>query len=257
MSLALRGVYLYFLNTSSNPSSRVLFASSYRKQFSRTIFRLHSTCTAKPYQLKPKSAPWKLGHIKSCRTSQIESYSVFSTAGGDDEEDCDLITSDDNPPFDDDDSEKKSDPTLTAELSSVGSSIEQNREELSTIYRTKDDGILIYPHKDKQTGRTEPQMEDSDSKSKDYDLQKLLHNIQKSREKAKRPVIERVTMMSVEELVDFLREKNAKDICVMELPSELDYVQYLVICSALGTGHLGRMANSLESEVTVTEYWSL
>lgn len=59
----------------------------------------------------------------------------------------------------------------------------------------------------------------------------------------------RSTPMNIEELVEFLQDENASDICVIRLPPHLDYVDYFVICSGFGGRHLGRMANGLVTEV--------
>ena len=59
----------------------------------------------------------------------------------------------------------------------------------------------------------------------------------------------RSTPMNIEELVEFLQDENASDICVIRLPPHLDYVNYFVICSGFGGRHLGRMANGLVTEV--------
>ena len=55
--------------------------------------------------------------------------------------------------------------------------------------------------------------------------------------------------MDIEELVEFLREENASDICVINVPLTLDYVNYFVVCSGFGARHLRRMADGLVAEV--------
>ena len=55
--------------------------------------------------------------------------------------------------------------------------------------------------------------------------------------------------MDVEELVGFLRDENARDICVIRVPPQLDYVDYFVVCSGFGGRHLRRMADGLVAEV--------
>ena len=55
--------------------------------------------------------------------------------------------------------------------------------------------------------------------------------------------------MDIEELVQFLRDENASDICVIQVPPHLDYVDYFVVCSGFGGRHLQRMAGGLAAEV--------
>ena len=59
----------------------------------------------------------------------------------------------------------------------------------------------------------------------------------------------RNTPMDIEELVEFLRDENARDICVIRVPPQLDYVDYFVVCSGFGGRHLRRMADGLVAEV--------
>lgn len=133
---------------------------------------------------------------------------------------------------------------------------------LSDLPRTKDGGILVYPDihlhgKQAAHSRDKPHPQDigdlaesSTTRRREHDLHSLLYNIQKSRTKQEQTEKEkRTTAMSVEELVDFLKEENAKDICVIELPPELNYVRYFVICSGMGSRHIGRMADNLQAEV--------
>ena len=55
--------------------------------------------------------------------------------------------------------------------------------------------------------------------------------------------------MDIDELVEYLREENALDICVISVPSSLDYVDYFVVCSGYGARHLRKMADGLVAEV--------
>ena len=55
--------------------------------------------------------------------------------------------------------------------------------------------------------------------------------------------------MDIEELVEFLREENANDICVINVLLALDYMNYFVVCSGFGARHLRRMADGLVAEV--------
>ena len=93
----------------------------------------------------------------------------------------------------------------------------------------------------------------------DYSLEKLLRNVQKARLRKDREQDETVTVkservqrstpMTISELVEFLQEENAKEICVIRVPPEREYVNYLVTCAGTGTRHVGRMADSLAWEV--------
>ena len=60
----------------------------------------------------------------------------------------------------------------------------------------------------------------------------------------------RKSLWSVEhELVEFLRRENARDICVIKVPPEREYVDYFVVCGGLGTRHIRTMADNLAAEV--------
>lgn len=146
---------------------------------------------------------------------------------------------------------------------------------LSDFPRSKDGGIVIYPDihfhnkgnkpdpsslggegSDTRRGGSDPSAfrggaKDSIFEQKEYDLRNLLYNIQKSKADKDRAAVaeKRTDMMTVEQLVQFLREHNARDVCVIQLPPELDYVEYFVVCTALGIRHIGRMADSLQAEV--------
>ena len=61
----------------------------------------------------------------------------------------------------------------------------------------------------------------------------------------------RSSPMEIEELVDYLHEENASDVCVISVPPSLDYVNYFVVCSGFGTRHLRRMADGLIAEVRI------
>ena len=54
---------------------------------------------------------------------------------------------------------------------------------------------------------------------------------------------------SIEELVEFLRDENATDICVIRIPPEREYVEYFVVCSGFGTRHIHTVADNLAAEV--------
>jgi len=49
-------------------------------------------------------------------------------------------------------------------------------------------------------------------------------------------------VFDVEEVVDLLRGENAQDICVISVPAEFKYVDYLVIVTGHSTRHLRAMA---------------
>ncbi len=90
----------------------------------------------------------------------------------------------------------------------------------------------------------------------EYDLEKLLDNIRqkasdrhhKAYNKVRRDVH---SLMTIDELTKFLHAENANDICVIRVPPEKRYVDYLVVCSGSTTKHIGRMASALASEVWI------
>ena len=65
----------------------------------------------------------------------------------------------------------------------------------------------------------------------------------------KRSRTRRTSGMNIDELVEFLRQENARDICVMKVPPEREYVEYFVVCGGLGTRHIRTMADNLAAEV--------
>ena len=121
---------------------------------------------------------------------------------------------------------------------------------LSDFPRSENDGIRTHSE-DHMTDTPKHSPEEHPYRQGRYDLHSLLHNIQRSRaEKSSRVVGgERTSMMEIEELVEFLRQQNARDVVVIELPPDLDYVKYFVVCSGVGTRHIGRIADSLVAEV--------
>lgn len=96
-----------------------------------------------------------------------------------------------------------------------------------------------------------------------YNLEELLDRIAKAqlqkdehllvKSKNKRPKVRRTTPMTIDELVHFLKDQNARDICVLKIPPEREYVDYFVVCSGLGTRHIRMMADSLAAEVSEKE----
>ena len=131
-----------------------------------------------------------------------------------------------------------------------------------------DGGIVVYPNIHFGTGRDpdtkerprlrtwkDEQAAARERKTKDHDIQSLLYNIQKSRlrrrEGGEELVVRerRTTAMSAQEITELLREQNARDVVVLELPPDVDYVKYFIICSGMGTRHIGRMADNLVAEV--------
>ena len=58
------------------------------------------------------------------------------------------------------------------------------------------------------------------------------------------------TLDNIDELVQFLREENARDVCVIRVPPEREYVEHFVVCSGLGTRHIHTMADNLAAEAS-------
>ncbi|KAK8752435.1 hypothetical protein OTU49_005631 [Cherax quadricarinatus] len=83
----------------------------------------------------------------------------------------------------------------------------------------------------------------------DYDEERLRREegLFKEEIKEKETALERgkTGVFDVEELVDFLREENAKDIAVIHVPPDIKYVQYLVIVSSHSKRHTSALAQLL------------
>ena len=98
---------------------------------------------------------------------------------------------------------------------------------------------------------------------KDYDLTQLLENIQEAQLTgslsthktglATRQREFRTSPMTIDDLVEFLREERAQDICVINVPPEREYVKYFVTCTGQGVRHIRRMADSLVAEVCIIQ----
>ena len=88
-----------------------------------------------------------------------------------------------------------------------------------------------------------------------YSLEVLLDNIAKAQKAEvwicpqKQVKVRRTTVMTIDDLVVFLREENAQDICVIKVPPEREYVDYFVVCGGMGTRHIRRIADNLVAEV--------
>ena len=89
----------------------------------------------------------------------------------------------------------------------------------------------------------------------EYSVEELLANIQRERETKKIDESkkiqrkERQEIFNIDEIVEFLKEENATDICVIKVPPSKQYVSYFVICTGTNTRHINRMAKTLAFEV--------
>ncbi len=100
-----------------------------------------------------------------------------------------------------------------------------------------------------------------DTAARDQELEGLLRNIEIAKtaqtlqdsipvkRKPSRVGTRRSSPMTIEELVAFLHEERAVGVCVIRLPSEMDYVNYFVTCSGMGARHIRRIADNLAAEV--------
>ena len=61
--------------------------------------------------------------------------------------------------------------------------------------------------------------------------------------------VRRLNLLTIDELVEFLRDENARDICVIKIPAEQEYVDYFVVCGGMGTRHIRMIADNLVAEV--------
>ena len=59
---------------------------------------------------------------------------------------------------------------------------------------------------------------------------------------------------NVEQLVEFLKAEDARDVCVIRVPPEREYVEYFVVCSGVGTRHIRSMADNLATEVSLVDF---
>lgn len=89
-----------------------------------------------------------------------------------------------------------------------------------------------------------------------YSFEELMNNIrrripsiQRTKESVCRVKRDVHSMMSISELVEFIKEYNAFDLSVIRIPPEKRYAEYLVICSGKNIRHIRKMAESLATEV--------
>ena len=97
--------------------------------------------------------------------------------------------------------------------------------------------------------------------SNEYSIDRLLETIRR-RKRGEKDEEEEIVLskrsaaktrshaMDIDELVHFLREENAVDLCVIRLGPERSYVGYFVTCTGTSTRHIRRIADNLVSEVS-------
>jgi ribosome silencing factor RsfS/YbeB/iojap len=84
-----------------------------------------------------------------------------------------------------------------------------------------------------------------------YDIESLLkniHNERKARHKKEEKKIireKRQDIFTIDALVNFLKEENAQEICVIKVPDDLQYVSYFVTCTAVSGRHIQRIAEAI------------
>lgn len=78
-----------------------------------------------------------------------------------------------------------------------------------------------------------------------YDTERLLNNVQKNVKQRKLEIAQRQNLLTIKELFEFLKEENAKEICVIKVPPSLQYVSHFVTCTGTSSRHIKRMAESL------------
>ena len=89
----------------------------------------------------------------------------------------------------------------------------------------------------------------------DYNFEDLLQKIHRKQAKREEEQLRKVKkrgvadLMSIEELVEFLKLENAEDVCVIRVSPDKQYVDYLVTCTGVSTRHIRRMADALAIEV--------
>lgn len=83
----------------------------------------------------------------------------------------------------------------------------------------------------------------------DYDEEqrRLAEGIVEEETKVEELVLERgrTGVFDIEELVDFLREENARDIVVIQVPPEMRYVGYMVVVTSLSQRHINALAETI------------
>ncbi|XP_063599240.1 uncharacterized protein LOC134775651 [Penaeus indicus] len=83
----------------------------------------------------------------------------------------------------------------------------------------------------------------------DYDEEqrRLAEGIVEEETEVEELVLERgrTGVFDVEELVDFLREENARDIVVIQVPPEMKYVGYMVVATSLSQRHINALAETI------------
>lgn len=62
---------------------------------------------------------------------------------------------------------------------------------------------------------------------------------------------------SIDFVVNLLRQENAKDICVIQIPPEIKYCNYFIVVSGSSTRHLHAMAHYMLKMVRQFPLYSL
>ena len=93
-----------------------------------------------------------------------------------------------------------------------------------------------------------------DQRNNGYSFEELLQNIREKSSERRRKVHARakrdvLSLMTINELTEFLKTENAIDVSVIGVSPEKCYVDYMVICSGSSTRHIRRMAGALASKV--------
>ena len=144
---------------------------------------------------------------------------------------------------------------------------------------TAEERAAVHSEPMNRSGHSSPQVAQTESETADIGLQsssektvggytydELLERIAKAQLQRNERVVDtqeklekkrekllRKTVMNIDELIDFLREERAHDICVIKVPPEREYVDYFVVCGGLGTRHIRTMADNLVTEVSGLE----
>lgn len=83
----------------------------------------------------------------------------------------------------------------------------------------------------------------------DYDEEqrRLAEGIEEEETEVEELVLERgrTGVFDIEELVEFLREENARDIVVIQVPPEIKYVSYMVVVTSLSQRHINALAETI------------
>ena len=132
---------------------------------------------------------------------------------------------------------------------------EEGSSKLNVIHDSSSKSVISEPvATDTRGGHRDYELNKNGEHFKEYDFEELLQSVREKSIDRRKKITHKEKrntnrMMTIEELIKFLEAESAEDVCVIHVPPERRYVEYLVVCSGSSTRHIRRMADALACEV--------